>query len=124
MKATVEFRAEIHIEIPDDLVDRVIGPPVRNEDEHGVPQPYDPHDRDSRGWRNVLYNLDTAEKVIEHLAYNAAVNGVEDVRRLDGWANISEDDARRIQFSRVDVLDTDAFITEGIDALSRYGRQS
>jgi hypothetical protein len=42
-------------------------------------------------WRDSFYDLRTAEEVIGHLVYNYVANGVEDIRRLDGWADVAED---------------------------------
>ena len=51
----------------------------------------------------------TREGVIAHLAHNAAANGVEDISRLDGWA----DYPRGAVTFRVEVLDAH---TEGDDS--------
>lgn len=40
------------------------------------------------GWRDHLYDLRTVEDVLQHLAFNCAVNGVEHASRLDGWADL------------------------------------
>lgn len=40
------------------------------------------------GWRDTFYRLETEDDVLEHLAYNCINNGVEDVSRLDGWADL------------------------------------
>lgn len=53
-----------------DALDRVTGP---NGDE----------------WRAQFYRLHTVEDVLEHWTYNALVNGVFDVRRLEGWADLA-----------------------------------
>lgn len=66
-KVTVWVRIEVNDE---NVIDRC----VNNED----------------GWRDSLYNLQTPEEVIGHLAYNSVVNDVQDVRRLDGWADVAE----------------------------------
>lgn len=42
----------------------------------------------TKEWRDSMYTLRDEDEVIEHLAYNAAINGVEDVSRLDGWADV------------------------------------
>lgn len=44
-------------------------------------------------WREHLYKLDTEDEVLEHLAYNLIANGVSQVRRLDGWADMPNDAA-------------------------------
>ena len=33
-----------------------------------------------------IYNLVHPREFLEHLAFNCAVNGIEDANRLDGWA--------------------------------------
>lgn len=44
---------------------------------------------DHDGWRTrMFYDLRTPEAVVQHLAYNCARNNVEDVSRLDGWADL------------------------------------
>lgn len=58
---------------------------VENQDEEGRPQP---DERGGSGWRNIYYRLLTREQVLEHLAYNASVNGIDDASRLDGWADL------------------------------------
>lgn len=51
-----------------------------------------PADVISRGttaeFRESLYDFKSEDEVIEHLAYNCIVNGVEDAIRLDGWADL------------------------------------
>jgi hypothetical protein len=39
-------------------------------------------------WRAHLYPLRTEDDVLDHWAYNAAMNGVVDVCQLDGWADV------------------------------------
>jgi hypothetical protein len=46
------------------------------------------------GWRDSYYDFTTPELVYEHLAYNCVANGVHDVSRLDGWADVPEDACR------------------------------
>jgi len=46
---------------------------------------------DHDGWRTrMYYDLETLEQVIEHLAYNCARNHIEEVSRLDGWADLPD----------------------------------
>lgn len=45
-------------------------------------------EEDERGWQDIYYGAMTVEQVMEHLAFNCAANGVEDARRLDGWADL------------------------------------
>lgn len=42
-------------------------------------------------WRAQFYRLTTAEDVLEHWTYNTLINGVRDVQRLEGWADLAED---------------------------------
>lgn len=44
-------------------------------------------------WRAQLYDLHTEEDVLDHLAYNAVANGVRQVNRLEGWADLPDDAA-------------------------------
>lgn len=63
------------VEVPFKIVvhdQRVIDRPVNNVD----------------GWRDQLYDLQTENEVIEHLAFNAVANSVDDITRLDGWADL------------------------------------
>lgn len=60
-------------------------------------------------WRSRFYDLHTAEDVAEHLAFNAVTNGVHDVRRLEGWADVESDRA-----VTVDVDNTDFHVEEVI----------
>lgn len=41
-------------------------------------------------WRSHYYNFATEQDVLEHFAYNAIANGVEDANRLDGWADLPD----------------------------------
>lgn len=70
----VECEAVVYVDVHDpDVIERVTGP---NGDE----------------WRSQFYGtIRTAEDVVAHFAYNAIANGIEDVRRLDGWADIAFD---------------------------------
>lgn len=48
-----------------------------------------PGDVISRGTdEDFPYRIPDAAAVLEHLAYNAVANGVEDANRLDGWADL------------------------------------
>jgi len=76
----VDVRISLRVTVnDDDVIDRV----VQNKDGDGVPQPIG-----SGGWQDKLYSLSTPEQVITMLAYNATVNGVEDISRLDGWGDL------------------------------------
>lgn len=59
-------------------------------------------------WRSMFYaDIETAEDVAEHLAFNAISNGVYDITRLDGWADCSASDVT------IEVDDTDQ-VTERV----------
>lgn len=45
------------------------------------------------GWGDHLYNLPTRDDVLRHLAFNALMNGYEDLTRLDGWADLPREAA-------------------------------
>ena len=40
------------------------------------------------GWQEAYYPINSEEEVYQQFAYNCIVNGVEDISRLDGWADI------------------------------------
>lgn len=43
-------------------------------------------------WREQFYRtIKTAEDVVAHFAFNAVANGVTDVSRLEGWADVDDD---------------------------------
>lgn len=52
-------------------------------------------------WQNKFYNITTRDQVLAHLAYNAVANGCDDLRHLDGWADIPKGASME-----VDVVDT------------------
>lgn len=39
-------------------------------------------------WRSQFYPLHDAADVMEHIAFNAILNGVTDVSRLEGWGDL------------------------------------
>jgi len=78
---TLAGTAEITITDPD-VIERVTGP---KGDE----------------WRAQLYNLHTEEDVLSHLAFNCLFNGVEQVNRLDGWADLPNDAATMVRVGDV-----------------------
>ncbi len=83
----VEMRAEVVIDIDPGLCSNVISRCVDNEpDTNGRGE--------VKGWRDFYYDLQTEDEVYAHLAFNCLVNGIEDVRRLDGWADVPEDAVR------------------------------
>ncbi len=59
------------------------------------------------GWRDTLYDLETTNDVLRHWAFNAVMNGREDVRKLEGWADLPPNavtlDVRRDSFDVLDV---------------------
>jgi hypothetical protein len=65
-KFIVEYTTECTLEIDDEVLDRV-------DDE----------------WRSHLYNLDTDEDVVEHLAHNIVANSRR-LSDLDGWADLPD----------------------------------
>lgn len=65
-----EFAVDITVNDPD-VFERVIGP---NGDE----------------WRSYAYDLRTKGDVVRHLTFNAIVNGVEEINKLDGWADLPD----------------------------------
>lgn len=78
-----EALVDVDVTINDrDVIDRCVN---NSESQRG--------DGSMVGWRDQFYNLDTEEKVIDHLVYNAVRNGVERVNRLDGWADLPDDAA-------------------------------
>lgn len=69
----VNGNVQVRIVVSDiDAIERVIGP---KGDE----------------WRSQFYNLETAAEVVEHWAYNAIANGIDDAYNLDGWADLPKD---------------------------------
>lgn len=44
----------------------------------------------TKEWQDHMFTLATEDEVMDHLAYNLIENGVEDISRLDGWADIPE----------------------------------
>jgi hypothetical protein len=58
-------------------------------------------------WRSQFYDLHTVEDVVEHLVFNAARNGIHDISRLEGWADLYQD-AVTIEFDDV------SFATESL----------
>lgn len=75
-----ELRIPVQIRVRDD---RILRRCVENWDPDG-----NPAEPGTNGWRDMLYPLDTDEKVLEHLAYNRFWNLIEQVSRLDGFADI------------------------------------
>lgn len=73
-KYRVEAEATVYVDVRDpEVIERVTGP---GGDE----------------WREQFYRtIQTAEDVVAHFAFNALANGVTDVNRLEGWADVDED---------------------------------
>lgn len=69
--AEAEFAVEIEVNDPD-VFERVTGP---GGDE----------------WRSQAYDLRTKGDVVRHLIFNAVVNGVEQINKLNGWADLPDD---------------------------------
>lgn len=102
MQYDVEATADVVVTINDpDVIARC----VENKDDRGVPQP---RTQGGTGWRDHFYDLDTPQKVIAHLAYNAVANGLTDLRGLDGWADLPHDAAT--MRADVDVDPRDVFM--------------
>jgi len=50
-------------------------------------------------WRDHFYRFDDERDVYAHLGFNALVNDVDDISRLEGWADIKEGAIRIQAFS-------------------------
>lgn len=70
----VDAEATVYVDIRDkDAIERVTGP-------------------GGDKWREQFYrSIRTAEDVAAHFAFNALANGITDVNRLEGWADIDAD---------------------------------
>lgn len=79
-RARVEVDVLITVHWPT-VIDRC----VENHDHLGVPQP---DVKGGTGWRNTLYDLRTAEDVIEMLAWNWIAHH-QPAHELDGWADLT-----------------------------------
>lgn len=79
-RATVTFEVTATIE----LFDEVVGRCVENLDEDANPQP---DVQGGTGWRNMYYDLRTADAVAQHIAFNCALND-RPLSTLDGWADL------------------------------------
>lgn len=42
-------------------------------------------------WAAAMYGKMDSDRILNHLAYNCVLNGVGDVSRLDGWADLSKE---------------------------------
>ena len=74
----VEMNVTVEVEVNDpNVIDRC----VNNEPTPSIAAP-------EAGWRDQFYPLHDRDDVLEHLAYNAAVNGQDDATSLDGWADL------------------------------------
>ena len=71
MKFEVIATVTLAMEISDDII-------ALHKDEH---------------WVKSLYNLDTPEKIAEHLAFNCGLHQ-RDVPRLDGFSDRTNDDVK------------------------------
>lgn len=71
-KFTVTVEVEVEIEVlNEDVIDRCF----------------------TDGWQAHYWPVDEREEVAKHLAFNAVMNGIEDIARLDGWADLPSDAA-------------------------------
>lgn len=82
---TRDYIADIRIVGDEEVIRNAIDRCIYNHDETGEPVPYG---MGLRGWRDILYNLETEEDVLDMWAWNAVSNNVTDVSSLDGWADI------------------------------------
>lgn len=39
-------------------------------------------------WRSHLFDLHSPSDIVEHVAFNHLLNGVDDINQLDGWAHV------------------------------------
>jgi hypothetical protein len=65
---------------------------------------------DEDGWRTRMFYSDLIDRdaVLGHLAFNCAVNGLEVVAGLDGWADLTKEDAAmEVNRGSFEVLDVD-----------------
>ena len=77
----VEMLVTVVVNVSDPLV---LSRPIENTD----------------GWRDDLYDLKTRDDVLNHLAFNAIANSVENGLILDGWADLPAD-AVTMEVSRI-----------------------
>lgn len=49
---------------------------------------------DDRLQGDIYGDLTTAQRVLEHFAYNAVYNGIDRASRLDGWVDLDPDAVR------------------------------
>jgi len=69
----VSLEAEVEIEVHDpSVITRVTGP-------------------EGDEWRSYAYDLHTRNDVLQHLAYNCAINGQSNASSLDGWADLPKE---------------------------------
>lgn len=92
------FLIDVHMQIDLELDDLVIDRCVNNEDEDGVPQE---RSDNGTGWRDHYYDLDTAESVAQHLAYNLGIKE-RSLSSLDGWGDLADDDLATTHFVGID----------------------
>ena len=64
----VEFTADAKIEVDNSVIERAL----------------------TQEWRETYYEFDTPEKVVEHIAYNMAINHLR-LSQLDGFADLKDD---------------------------------
>ena len=58
-------------------------------------------------WRSQFYDMNSAEEVVEHFAFNAITNGVHDISRLEGWGDCDPADVL-IEVEDISHFTTDA----------------
>lgn len=82
-KYRLYYTVIVEVDVNDD---NVIARCVENHDDEGQPQV---PEKGGRGWRDMFYDLDTDEKVLDMLAYNLAFNN-RSLSSLDGWADLPD----------------------------------
>jgi hypothetical protein len=58
-------------------------------------------------WRSFFYNLYTPEEIAAHIGYNLVINNAK-LSDLDGWADLSDNLARVIDWPQLDNWETSA----------------
>jgi hypothetical protein len=83
---TVSMERRVRVTINDpDVLERITGP-------------------DGDEWRAQIFKLYGEEDVLNHLAANCLVNGLENARLLDGWADLPAEAVRMEPDTHVEPL--------------------
>lgn len=57
-------------------------------------------------WREHFYPIKTLEQLAEHFAYNRVANGIEDISRLDGFADQEDSLVEMdVEYDEAEVID-------------------